>query len=551
MTEHVSPPPAAETAAVPQAVTRKKKHWSLSIVWLIPLVAALIGGWLAVSAILNKGPTITLQFENAEGLEAGRTKIKYKDVDIGVVQGIALSSDRDSVVLTAEIDKRAESFLVDDTRFWVVKPRLAGSGISGLSTLLSGAYLGMDIGKSTIGRRDFVGLEVPPVLTSGLPGRTFTLKAADLGSIDYGTPVYYRRLTVGEVVAYRLDEDGKNVSIDVFIHAPYDQYVTADTRFWSASGLDVSVGAEGIKVSTESLTAVLLGGIAFATPDIDPASPQAETNRVFTLHEDRDKAFKPHDTIVEIYQLVFRESVHGLNIGAPVEFRGLPVGEVIDIGVDYDFKMRQITIPVQIRFYPGRLASRSHRIRNEPMTEAQRFQLLDDMTAAGLRGQLRTGSLITGNLYITLDFFPGQKKAAINRDVQPPEMPTITSGLQGVQTTVNSILTKLDNLPYDQIVSELRTAIHSLDETIVNARNFIGKLDKNVTPQIEKALVDAQNTLEKSGKLLSQDSPVQQDLRDALREVSRAAQSMRNLTDYLSQHPESLIRGKQPEDITP
>jgi len=275
---------------LPEAVAASKRRWSLSIVWAIPIVAALAGGWLAFKAISEQGPTITITFKTAEGLEAGKTKIKYKNVDVGEVKQIALSRDASEVVVTAEVVKGATPYLVEDTRFWVVRPRIGAGGVSGLGTLFSGVYIGADIGKSSQARRKFTGLEVPPVFTSDVPGRQFVLRGHDLGSLDQGDGVYFRRVQVGQVTAAELDKDGNGVTVKIFVNAPYDQYVTTNTRFWHASGIDLSLDTSGFKVHTQSLAAIILGGIAFQTPPGIAVSAPAEADAVFTLFSDRAQA---------------------------------------------------------------------------------------------------------------------------------------------------------------------------------------------------------------------------------------------------------------------
>jgi paraquat-inducible protein B len=254
----------------------------VQLVWLVPLVAVLIGGWLAVQSILEKGPTITISFATGEGLEAGKTKIKFKNVDIGVVNSVVLSPDHKSVIASADLAKDAASMLVDDTRFWVVRPRISGGTVSGLGTLLSGSFVGMDIGSQTKQRRDFVGLETPPVFAAGVPGREFVLKSENMGSLDVGAPVFFRRLQVGQITSYALDPDGSGVTLHVFINAPYDKYVKGDTRFWQTSGVDVSLDTSGVKVNTQSLVAILIGGLAFQSPpdsvDITEAAGAANSS---------------------------------------------------------------------------------------------------------------------------------------------------------------------------------------------------------------------------------------------------------------------------------
>jgi paraquat-inducible protein B len=534
---------------VPDAVAEPARRHSLPLVWLLPVIAIVVGGWLAVRAILEHGPTITITFRTAEGLEAGKTKIRFKEVEIGTVTAITLSSDRSGVVVTAEIAKSAENLIVEDTRFWVVRPRISGGGISGISTLLSGAYIGMDDGNSTAARRSFVGLEVPPILTAGLPGREYALRANDLGSITFGTPVYFRRLEVGEVIAYELDENGSGFNVRVFVHAPYDRFVRQNTRFWQASGIDVAVSASGVQVNTESLSAMLLGGIAFGTPP-DAAPPQpAEAQTQFTLFDTRAAAFKREDTVEQRYLAVFRESVRGLESGAPVDFRGIVIGEVSAIEVDFSTDRKEVVMAVALRIFPGRLRRLSRDGKHTQTTEAESRAQIDRMVAAGLRAQLRTGNLITGQLYVALDFFPKASKTTVDWSKSPPELPTIAGGLQELQTTLTSIATKLDKIPYDKISGDLRQSLQSLDRMLAGVDTLVKRLDAEVTPEVKATLAEARRTITSAERTLAADSPMQQEMREALREISRAAASLRALTDLLERQPGALIRGKTEEAL--
>ncbi len=538
---------------LPMAVVRPARGHGLPLVWLVPLIAVIVGGWLAVRTILEQGPTISISFRTAEGLEAGKTKLKLKEVEIGTVQSIALADDPGGVVITAELAKQAERFLVEDTRFWVERPRVTGSSVSGLGTLLSGAFIGMDVGQSQQSSRSFDGLEVPPILTAGRSGRSFMLKSADLASISYGTPVYFRRIQVGEVIAYELDQDGQGVTATIFINAPYDRYVSAETRFWKASGVDLSLDASGFQVRTESLVALLGGGLAFADPpNMEPDEP-ASADSVFTLYEGRAEAFKAPDTRVVRYVFLFRESVRGLAVGAPVDFRGIVVGEVVDISVDFDIEQQRIDMRVEIDMYPDRLRSRAHLIAAdipEIDTDAWR-QEWQQLVDAGLRGQLRTGNFLTGQRYVAIDFFPSARHASIDWSASPPRLPTIQGGLEGLQESLASIAGKLDRIPYEELAADVTTALDSLNQLLDGADTLVRRLDADLTPQIEQTLTQARSslaaaerTLGSAERTLAPESPIPMETRNSLREVGRAAQSLRELADYLERHPEALLRGK-------
>jgi paraquat-inducible protein B len=518
-------PPVPESKRLPRSRTR------LSLVWFIPIVAALVGVWVAVTRVMSEGPKITIVFQSAEGLEAGKTKVHYNGVDIGTVTAIRLSDDHQRVIITVQMAPKTEEFLAEDTQFWVVRPRISGANVTGLGTLISGAYIGLEIGNSSQHKRDFVGLETPPVVTGEVPGRLFVLKTLDLGSLDTGTPIFFRRLQVGEVSSYALDPDGKLLTIKVFVRAPYDQYVNPNTRFWHASGVDVSLSASGLKVQTQSVLSILIGGIAFETDATLPLLPPAEANSVFTLYSDRAEAFRPAPHNPQTYQLIFNESVRGLTAGAPVEFRGIPIGEVSDIRAQIDLRTFAFSVPVTIQLDPRRLGVN---VLDAPGVDLNlvRRRLIDTMVAHGVRAQLRTGNLLTGAVYVALDFFPGSPPATVDWSQKPVRLPTVPGQLEATEASINNIIKKLDKMPLQQIGDNLQKVLGELDLTLVSARG---------------TLEAAQGTLGNTSNLTAPNSAQVQQLNSTLQEVSRAARSVRVLADYLERHPEALLRGKKGE----
>ncbi|MGD1823821.1 Intermembrane transporter PqiABC subunit PqiB [Chromobacterium violaceum] len=531
-------PQKPEQDDLPQAVPVRRRRWAPSLVWLIPVVAALIGGWLAVHAVLSRGPTITISFQNAEGIEAGKTRIKYKDVEIGEVTSVKLSPNRQAIVATAQLSKEAADYLAEDSRFWVVRPRVSGGGVSGLGTVLSGSYIGMDIGKREARKTDFVGLETPPIINADLPGQTFTLRADNLGSLNTGSPVYFRRVPVGQVVGYELDSKGGYVKVAVFINAPYDRFVSANSRFWHASGVDVSLSANGLNVSTQSLAAIALGGIAFETPLADNAGiPLSDRN--FILHDSRDRALQNPDREMQPFRLRFRQSLRGLSVGAPVDFRGITIGEVMAIGVQYVPERKDFDMTVDIRTYPSRLdsLSRGGRISGKLSPQA--------LVANGMRAQLRSGNLITGQLYVALDFFRDAPPAKLVVRNGLPELPTISGDLEELQRVLQRIVKKLDAVPFDSIGKEADASLKSLHQTLDSVKKLSDGLNGDAVPQALKTLEQLQQTLEATRQAMRADSPLQQDVRAAAQEVKETARSFRALADYLDRHPEALVRGKE------
>ena len=539
-----SAPPSAPPLPKPQV--KRRRDWLPSLIWLIPIVAALVGVTLVARILLERGPEIVLTFKTAEGLEAGKTAVKYKDVQIGLVQSLRLARDRSHVRVLVQLNKDAESFTSDDSRFWVVRPRLDTSGISGLGTLLSGAYIGADAGVSKETAGEFKGLEAPPIVTRDDSGQQFLLRATDIGSLDVGSPVYFRRIKVGQVAAYELDGDGRGVTLRVFVNAPYDKFVGVNTRFWQASGIDAQLSASGFTLRTQSLATILLGGIAFQAPD-DAMGPLAKENTAFMLAQDEVAAMKEPDGPSQTLLMYFNQSLRGLVPGAPVDFRGVVIGEVKSIGVEFDRAEREFRMPVLVQIYPDRLRRRETGQPQGTESRATQQERLRFLAEKGLRAQLRNGNLLTGSVYVALDFFPKAPPVKIDLAKNPIELPTIANSLDEIQSQVQEIASKLNKVPYEQIAADLRTTLASLNKTLASTEQAVNRINTDLTPELAAAMKDVRKTVNSAERTLADDSPLQQDMRQTLRELTRAAGSVRVLTDYLERHPESLLRGK-PDD---
>jgi paraquat-inducible protein B len=520
MPEEQTPRPA-----VPVSRTLSGRRRGISMVWIIPIIAAALGVWVAVNRILSEGPTLTIVFHSADGLEAGKTKIRYKGVDVGTITHLELSADHRQVIGTAQMAPKTDDFFVNDTQLWVVRPRISGANVTGLGTLISGAYIGMQIGSSKEYKYRFVALETPPVISSDVPGHYYVLKAGDLGSLDDGTPVFFRRLQVGRVASYALNKSGQYFEVKIFVRAPYDQFVTADSRFWEASGVDMQLSANGLSVQTQSLLSIMIGGIAFETPDSGNTRDPAQANSVFTLYANRSQAFEPPPQNPQTYELVFNESVRGLSPGAPVELRGIKVGEVADIRAQVDVKTSTFSVPVTIHLDPQRLGIKVVDLKPGTDLASVRRRLIDALIAHGARAQLRTGNLLTGSAFIAIDFFPDARPMKIDWSQHPVQLPTVPGQLEATEARINNIVNKLNQLPLKEIADNLNKTLSDLDLTLASARG----------------------TLESANTIVAPSSVQRTELDQTLQEVRRAARSIRVLADYLERNPESLLRGKKGE----
>ncbi len=521
----------------------KRRRFNASLVWLLPVLAALIGVSLVVNSWLQAGPLITISFQSAEGLDAGKTPVKYKNVVIGRVKKIRLSSDRSHVLVSVALEKSASGFATKGTRYWVVRPRIGLGGVSGIDTLFSGAFIGADVGESSMPEDQFKALENPPPVNHGAPGRSFVLHTDDLGSLDVGSPVYYRRIQVGRVASYQLDKDGKGVSLHIFVDGPNDRFVTTASRFWNASGVDVSVGANGVKLKTQSLATVLAGGVAFQDPPGPHQTDPAPEDTNYKLFDDEASAMAPPDGAPHYMRMRFEQSVRGLAIGAPVEFLGINIGKVVSVRLDYDEKTQQFPVVVGAVVYPERLGSAYDKL--EAMARARGenpdlSQMVGRLVDHGLRAQTRSGNLLTGQLYVALDFMPHAAKVAFDPGAKPLTIPTVPGSFDKLQEQMADIVGKLDKVPFDSIGKNLDQSLASLNATLkqVNGKTL---------PAFNDTLHGVQATMGSADQALSGDSPLQQNLGATLEEVQRMARSLRVFTDYLGGHPEALLRGRRPD----
>src|SRR6516165_6062585 len=529
MADPVAPipgPPGSD----PVAHIRTRAHHGrrFSLVWLIPLVAAAIGAWLAYKTYSERGTDITISFETASGLAAGKTEIRHKNVKLGTVQSVELSEDFSKVIVTARMEKWADPGL----------------------------------GKQ---RREFTALEEPPVVRSGEPGREFLLVTNRIGNIAVGSSVYFRGLTVGEVTGYELEGIDQPLRLHVFVRDPYASYVYAGSRFWNASGVSLRTTTSGFKLQLESLDAVLGGGITFDTPATARIGSPARAQTIFPLYEDADSVESAIYTHKAPYLVYFLGSVAGLQVGAPVQLRGITVGQVTDVHMELNPKTLTLHVPVTIELETERI-----QMEGGNSTADQSEVILEALVKHGLRAQLQSASLLTGQLMVSLDFFPNAPAAEINHKGKYPELPSVPSDLQGLMRSVNALLAKLADLPLDKVMAdaddtlkgaaklmngpELNQAVKSLNNALLSMKSLARNLNVDLGPLLvalkgaaaagQTALDQATVTLASADKTLGANSQFKRDLDNLMSQLKDAARSIRVLTDYLEQHPEALLQGK-------
>jgi paraquat-inducible protein B len=548
----------AEQRTLPQAATRRSRR--ISIIWIVPLVAVLIGGWLAWDTLSKEGPTIKIAFDSGEGLQAGQSQLKYKDIVFGTVKSLELAPDRTHVLVTLGTTRQAEPLLTEGTQFWVVKPRFFAGNVSGLETLLSGSYIGMlPAAKPGKSRRDFVGREDPPVLGAFVPGRTFLLKSKRIGSVSIGSPIFFRDLNVGEVLGWDIADMAEYVTIHAFVRAPYDSYVHDQTRFWNASGVSIKLGGTGIEVQMESFKALLLGGVAFDTPEAEIHAAAAPENHAFPLFSDRETANAASYTRRIPVISYFPGSVSGLAPGAAVTMHGLKVGEVTDVRLAYDPTKDTIVAPVRYEIEPERIVGVGNRVFKTDREAAEA------VLNKGLRASLQSASLITGQQVIALDFAKDAPPTPVTMQGDDFVLPaTEGGGFAGLASSATDLLNKVNTMPFEQIGANLdgilksvndatqgpqiKKALTDLTAMIASAQGMIQRLDTKQLPELASGL---QKTLTSANKLvLSLDSgygdntKFNRDLDRLMVQANDAVRSIRALADLLARHPEALIKGR-------
>ncbi len=551
---------------VPDAVLRRRRRFSL--IWLIPIVAGVIAVYLVITTLADRGPLITISFKTGSGISAQQTQVTHKAVALGMVEDVQLTNDLKGVKVHVRMNREGSKILTDHARFWVVKPRLSSGDLSGLETLVSGAYIEVDPGlPGGNPERDFVGLEEPPGMRSDEPGTSYTLRAARLGSLGPGAPVFYRDVTVGEVLSYDLGDGLGPVTINIFVRRPFDKFVHQDTHFWNASGLSVSLGGAGVHVELESLQALLSGGVAFETPhqigSVTSKSPAAAANTRFVLFDDKGQADAAGFVQKIPFVTYFTSSVGGLAKGSPVDVFGIQVGTVNDVKLMLDQEHGRMRARVTYDLQPERVFAEDPAIR-----EADPERVTGALVGQGMRAVLESSSFITGQKQISLQYVPGAAPAQVGHEGDALVMPSQGGGVDNIMASLSDIATKLDKIPFEDIGKnldatlasanrvisgpEVRGALTHLSDTLADVQHLVRRTDQGLGPVLQrlpKISEQLQQAVERANAALGEggyggNSDFQRSVSRVLDQVNDAARSLRLLADFLDRHPEALLQGR-------
>lgn len=533
-------PPLPDESPPPRALVRRSRRWST--VWVVPLVALGLAAWLVWQHYAAKGELALIRFETAESLVSGKTEVRCRSVRVGVVESVDLSPDLLSVMVAVRINPEDSHLLREGARFWVVRPRVSASDVSGLGTLITGSYIELDPGDGGLPSHSFTGLEEPPVTKSSVPGLRLTLVADDPGSLVAGSPIYFRGFEVGRVERRTFDIHRRRTLLDVFIREQYASLVHENTAFWNTSGIDVSAGADGFRVRTPSLQAMMAGGATFAVPDGRSPGPEAQNGAMYRLFPDEESTRKSEFTPDRRCLVFFDQSVRGLKKGAPVEFRGIPFGRVVEISLRHA-RADDKRIPVLIEIDPGVL------LQNEADAALDRDVLFANAVKEGLRARLGTGSLLTGALFVDVDFVPDAPPAELGRVEEYQVIPSHSSGLVQLEEKVNAILNKIAALPVEDTLQKFGRTADEITTTVAETRAVVEEARKLLASDATQKMTAEVNTtlagLRTAVESLGPQGNVQGDLRRTLDELRAALRSIKTLSDTVEEKPNSLIFGRE------
>jgi len=536
---------------LPNAVVKSVSK--ISSIWLIPLVALAIGSWMVIDQWLKQGPLITLEFATAQGISPKDSLIKLRNITVGKVVDIKFNDELDGVIVTARINKEANDLLTKGSQFWVVKPRVSLSSVSGLSTLLSGYYIEFSPGESAISQYEFIGLENPPTTSLGTPGLHITLNSSSDNAFDIGAPVLFRGSHAGRIESTELNIEEGKMYYSVFIEAPYDKLITTNTHFWEVTGIDFELSGQGIRLNTGTIETLLGGGLAFDVPTYLTKGEQLTTHAEFSIFPNKQKVNERLFNVAQNYMLLFNQSIRGLTPGSPVEYKGLHIGEVVRTDIDYpeisNVLDKNTLLPVMIKIYPGRLGLQDdeiglHKVKRD----------MNHWITSGLHGVISQNSLLLGSKFIELKYN--------NTVLETPEsfgdlilIPTADDELEQLMTRVTNITKSIESIPFNDVVESASEALSVITESMDQFDSTAERFEILLNDPMGQTLIAQINATLKGVESLttsySDGSKTNQQLNDILQSLDKTINNLSPLIMKLNMQPNRLIFNSDNTEIQP
>lgn len=535
-----------------------------SAIWLVPVIALIITAWMLYQHQINKGHTIFVKMQNAEGIVAGKTEVKVRNVKVGLVDSLRLQLEQNAVIARVQIDTHYDDLLTEDAKLWIVKPRIDESGISGMNTLLSGVYLELEPGQSETRSTLYTLQDEPALISPDVMGKRFSLTANQAEVLDVGSGIYFRNYKIGKIESAKFNIDGLTMEYGIFIFAPYDKLITTNAIFWVSAGVNISLSTEGIDISTGSLSKLIKGGISVDYPPNSLAAEQAPALNQYKLHESFSAALEKRFDNADFFLIEFEQSIRGLRIGAPVEYRGMRIGTVEQAPAQIErdgqplyFQQDTTSVPVLIKIEYGRIYEQSELAKTYWHTNIEKW------ISNGLRASLKSGNIVTGAVYIELDFYTKAPSAQLVQSSVYPVLPSVSSGFTALSEQVTDLLNKLNDLPlsktittFDGTLQEYRLLAMEMNKLISEFnQNDIAGDTKSSLSNINSTLSQLTSSLKQFEKTLTnyqQGSGMVEQLTDTLEELESLSNTLKPISKGLTEQPSMLIFNKQsPEDPEP
>ncbi|WP_441002766.1 intermembrane transport protein PqiB [Pseudocolwellia agarivorans] len=540
-----------ENNELPEAVVKPVNR--ISTIWLIPLIALTIGAWMVIDQWLKQGPLITIEFSNAQGISPKESLIKLRNITVGKVVDIKLNDKLDGVIVSARMNRKASELLTKDSNFWVVKPRVSLSSVSGLSTILSGYFIEFSPGEEKTSKYHFVGLENPPSTPIGTPGLHITLDSSSDNAFDIGAPVLFRGSQAGRIEYAHLNTEEGKMYYNVFIEAPYDKLITTNTRFWEVTGIDFELSGQGVRINTGTIETLLGGGVSFDVPAYLTKGEPIKEHAQFSIFPNKQKVNERVFYAAQSYMLLFNQSIRGLKPGSPVEYKGLHIGEVVRTDIDYpemsNVLDKNTLLPIMIKIYPGRLGLKDNEVGLHKMQRD-----MNQWITSGLHGSISNNNLLLGSKYIELKY--------IDSSLEAPEtfgdlllIPTADDELEQVMTRVSNITKSIEEIPFNDIIKStskaLKVITESMDQFDSTSERFENLLND---PKSQTLIAQINSTLkgvESLTKSYSDGSKTNQQLNDVLQSLDKTINNLTPLIMKLNMQPNRLIFNSDNAEVQP
>ncbi len=531
----------------------------ITSIWIVPIIAVVIAAWLGYQYISELGPKVEIVFETNEGLRAGQSLVKFRNVPIGKVEKVILNDNGNGVKVIARMDKEATKYLNDDARFWIVKPEVGLGGVSGLDTIFTGTYIELISKKSKMTKKSFIGLNQSYRKVGD--GEYFHLNASSSHGVEKGTPIFFKSMKAGYVEYVSISIDGKSVDVIIYVDKSFVSYIHKDTKFWVQSSVSISYANGKLNLNMAPMSHIMRGGIEFSSSG-DDSIKKVPYDYIFRLYKDNavaeDKKIGLGGKAIRDYLLEFNESTAKLKKDASVKYDKFDVGRVKDISYKYNSKTHflrgkvTMSIDTSIFYDPTDINHTGE-------------ENLEQAVKDGLRASMKEYDPISGLLYINLDFIDTNETKMVKHYSHYSSFPSVGRDENSIMSSINELLDSIKKLPLDKLINSIdqsvsnfssileenRVVTHqimtNLNETMVGVNKMVSDRGfKKLPSELNQTMVELQHILKSLDRVLKSNgnkSLLSSQLTETLKELNKSSVETQRLLKKLDRKPNALIFG--------